>query len=170
MKKFNVLVITSFITISLFAIVLTSCSKLGLTKDKCKDVTCSYSGTCDEGVCTCTAGFEGSNCETKMSTKFIGAFIGGETCTPSSTLNYNIIITEFSANNIKFQNLFGESVSGVYAEVSGTTFTFPLQQLWISGVNYTLSGSGSISGNKLTVNYKLTTVSTSYSCTYIGVK
>jgi hypothetical protein len=96
--------------------------------------------------------------------------VGAETCTPSSSKNYNIIINELDPSRIQLKNLFGIPAQTAIANVSGASFTFPLQDLWINSASYTLSGTGSISGNTITINYKVTKVSASYSCTYVGVK
>ena len=67
MKSIKNIALSAFLTVSAFGAVLyTSC-----TKDECKDVVCQNGGTCSEGTCTCSTGYEGTNCETASRTKFI---------------------------------------------------------------------------------------------------
>src|SRR5688572_7935721 len=48
--------------------------------DKCKDVSCSNGGTCEDGTCNCLTGFSGENCETedKCVSNNVNCLNGGE--------------------------------------------------------------------------------------------
>lgn len=50
----------------LSALVIVCLIFAGCKKDPCKDVTCFNNGTCLEGVCICTEGYEGSKCEQEV--------------------------------------------------------------------------------------------------------
>lgn len=44
--------------------------------DPCDDIDCGTNGTCDDGTCLCSDGYEGLNCETESRTKYLGSFTG----------------------------------------------------------------------------------------------
>lgn len=39
-----------------------------------KNVTCAYSGACENGLCKCQIGYEGDHCETIVRDKFKGVY------------------------------------------------------------------------------------------------
>jgi len=93
-----------------------------------------------------------SNCkkdETPDRDKFLGAFSVVETC-GSGNDSYDVTIIESGAadNAIIFINLYNLSAQAS-ATVDGNNITIPSQLL--AGITY--SGSGSISGNILTINF-----------------
>lgn len=55
-------------------------------EDSCLKLTCRNGGSCADGYCRCPNGFEGSECETKSATKFLGRFIGTTKCDNYPTL------------------------------------------------------------------------------------
>ncbi len=149
MKKISMIGL-SFLTVIATATVMffNSC-----TSDPCKDVNCGTNGNCVTGTCVCTAGYEGANCEIKSADKFTGSWLATDVC--SQTYNYTATITESSteADKILITNFggFGSTVVAT-ATVSGSTFTVPTQ---VFGY-VTLSGSGSISGDALTITVNYT--------------
>jgi hypothetical protein len=56
-------------------VLYTSCEQ-----DSCLDLVCKNGGSCADGFCRCQTGFEGTECEIKAGTKFIGRFIGNVKC------------------------------------------------------------------------------------------
>jgi hypothetical protein len=54
--------------IALTALVFTSCT------DNCQDKGCLNGSVCDDGACTCVAGFEGEVCEHRERDKFLGRY------------------------------------------------------------------------------------------------
>lgn len=44
--------------------------------DPCDDVDCGTNGTCDDGTCLCSDGYEGMNCETETRAKYLGTYTG----------------------------------------------------------------------------------------------
>ena len=130
--------------LGLFAIVATlffaSC-------DPCSDVECQNGGTCAEGVCTCADGYEGTNCETRMTTKFVGAYTVAESCPPNN-YNYASNVSESSteATRINFSNFYDLSgfygvSTPVYGTVSGTDVTIPTQTITNGANTFSFSGT-----------------------------
>jgi hypothetical protein len=80
MKLWKHTLISAFAFFGVAGTVLyTSCEK-----DTCEGLNCQNGGSCTEGFCRCNTGYEGTECEIKAGTKFIGRFIGNYTC-PSVT-------------------------------------------------------------------------------------
>lgn len=139
--------------------------------DKCKDVECQHTGTCDKGVCTCPpnaegelcetckTGYEGDDCGTLMADKYVGTWTdsGSDDCATSS---YSVTITKSSTtvDKILIANFGKYGCSGswptVEATVNGTQVTIASQS-FCTGDQFTVSGSGSItsSGNQITLSY-----------------
>lgn len=164
MKSFKNIALGAFLTVSAFGAVLyTSC-----TKDECKDVVCQNGGTCSGGTCTCATGYEGSKCETKSRDKFVGTYVGAETCSVG-TDNYSITLAANSdALKLTYTNLYNENFTATCIMAATDSFTFSGSQN-----STTFSGSGRLVSNTLTVHYTVTnptTVPTSNSCTFIGNK
>ena len=121
--------------------------------DPCKDVTC-VNGACVDGSCDCDPGWEGSDCSEKSADKYVGTWDGLDVCTSgnytftatisaSSTADDGILITNFGG--------FGTSVV-VNATVDGDSFTVPSQ---VFGA-VTISGSGTLTSDGLTINVSYT--------------
>jgi hypothetical protein len=163
MKNLKSILLASFLTIGAFSTtIFTSCDP-----DACKDVVCQNGGTCTDGLCACPTGYEGTNCETLSRTKFLGVFTGAETCTVGSD-NYSITCTANSDDTkFKIQNLYNDNSLTAIASASGNAFTIPSQTV-ASGV--TALGSGTITGNTITITYTVTNSMTSNTCTFIGTK
>src|SRR2546421_8302190 len=66
------------------------------TSDPCKDVVCQNGGNCVSGTCVCTAGYEGTNCETESRAKFLGSYTAHDVCSVSGTFDYSPIIATSS--------------------------------------------------------------------------
>ena len=63
-----------FKTLLLFSLLLVCASLIGTScnRDKCKTVVCANNSTCNDGLCTCPAGYEGTNCESMTRDNFKG--------------------------------------------------------------------------------------------------
>lgn len=107
------IIITLLSTLGLFAAVTFNACK----KDKCKHVSCAYSGTCKDGKCACQIGYEGEHCETITRDKFKGIYDVNEDGTITGPAQYAISIE--SGDKIdrvfikNFQNNFTENLVGV---------------------------------------------------------
>jgi hypothetical protein len=170
MKKIKFLAFAVMMVLSVASVTYFNSCK----KDPCKDVVCNNGGTCVDGTCSCTTGYEGTNCETKSRDKFIGVFKGAETCTVG-TDNYSVTLTAGSSSDltIVYSNMYNQGFTAT-ANVGGTTsFTIASQTVGTgSGGNVTASGTATISsdGKTLTVNYTIASGSTTNSCTFTGTK
>lgn len=164
MKNLKTILMASFLTLgALTTMTFTSCNG-----DKCKDTVCNNGGTCNEsdGSCSCAVGYEGTDCATLSRAKFIGVFIGTETCTIGSDA-YSITCSA-SASDLTFniQNLYNQSLTAV-ASANGNAFTIPSQTV---GAGITASGSGSITGDNITVTYTINDGAVTNTCTFTGTK
>ena len=159
MRFFKNIALSAMLTIGAFsAVTYTAC-----TKDECEDVVCNNGGTCISGSCSCPSGYEGNQCETQSRDKFIGTYTGTETCT-IGTDNYTITLAPNSDGiKLTMTNLYNDNITAICTMTGTNTFTFNGTQ---SGATYT--GTGSLAGNSLTVDYTISDGTLSNSCTFIG--
>ncbi|MBS1586219.1 MAG: calcium-binding EGF-like domain-containing protein [Bacteroidetes bacterium] len=141
-------------SITLFAftaVTYTSCKK-----DKCKDVTCQNGGTCSDGNCTCPTGYSGTLCETGSAAKFIGTWYGDDCSGNPASIEFDaggdgisLILPSTIGNGACVKNI------AIHATANGNTVTIPSQHVAdLCNTNGgTFSGSGSINGVTLTVNF-----------------
>lgn len=148
-----------FIFGAFLAVTTTSCG------DKCKDVECN-TGTCLDGTCECSDGFEGTNCEIEWSAKFIGSYLGTDNVTASTAgtslgvinLTKPAIVTRKSESTINILN-FGGFDSFIDATIQDSdklsiSYTDPGGRVFV--------GTGSISGNTISGSYRVTFGDTTY--------
>ncbi|MEZ5046178.1 MAG: hypothetical protein R2831_04230 [Chitinophagaceae bacterium] len=162
MKNLKSILFSAVLTIGTFAaITFVSCNP-----DPCKDVVCANGGVCVDGGCNCETGYEGTLCDVLSRTKFLGVFSGNETCTVG-TDTYAITCTA-NSDDTKFNisNVYNQSLTAI-ANADGNSFTIPSQTV---GSNITASGSGSITGNTITVTYTISDGTISNTCTFTGTK
>jgi molybdopterin/thiamine biosynthesis adenylyltransferase len=124
---------------------------------------------------SCPAGYEGTDCKTLMSTKFVGTYSVTENCTVSGTVGpYTATITAAQTNNVTIllQN-FGDfnATITVTGTINGNTLS--IAQQTVSG--YSVSGNGTYvagTGNAgvLTVNYTIGGTVDTESCTATWTK
>lgn len=137
-----------FFTAALFCFgtmtMMQSCSK------PCKDEPCDQ-GTCVEDgkdyTCDCDAGYEGDLCDTPWSDSFLGTFAADDTC----GFLYESVITATADNVLSFSNLFGLAASGSADVISATEIQITSQT--VNG--YVVSGTGTLSGSVITIDYKI---------------
>ena len=161
MKKMKMFLMTAMLGVASLSMVFTSCNT-----DECKDVVCENGGVCTSGTCDCPAGYEGTLCAELSRDKFIGTYSGNETCTVG-TDTYSIQLTTSStATKFNIVNLYNQSFTAI-ADADGNSFTIPSQTV---GSNVTAAGSGTISGNSITITYTINDGTTTNTCTYTGTK
>lgn len=119
------LVFLSFI-LAITAFTFNSC-KL----DKCKNVSCAYSGVCKEGVCLCQQGYEGEHCETTTREKFLGIWDVSEDGTITGPANYSVNITKGTQVDQVWIDNFNNQIQGVKvsAKCYKDTITIPNQMV-----------------------------------------
>jgi hypothetical protein len=124
--RIKAILISTVVTLSAcFAIVQTSCNA-----DKCKTIICANRGVCNNGVCTCPSGYEGTNCETINRKRFTGNWNVFEKGSTSLAKQYQISIVDGESityvNITNFYNLFTKPVK---AYVDGDRLIIPNQTI-----------------------------------------
>ena len=143
---------------------IVSCKK-DKDKDKCEDVVCQNGGSCNDGVCSCPAGYEGTNCQTEIREKFLGNFlvVADPSCSdPALEEPWNDIpasVTAVPNDASKIQIDIAQAII-VTASVNGNEIT--IDPTTING--YAYSGNGSLSGSNL--NITLDETHNGITCTY----
>jgi|GEM_PF-6601107 len=86
---------------------------------------------------------------------FIGSYACVEACATNGNFNYNFTITESSVTTTDIIiNNFGDFANAqVKGTVNGTGLTLPNQTININGIALTVSGSGSLNNNILSITY-----------------
>lgn len=148
MKSIRNIAFTVLLTLGGFtAVTYTACNK-----DECKDVVCQNGGSCVEGTCSCAAGYEGTNCETKSSAKFVGTYTVTENCGGDP---YPVVVTAVDASTILISNLGNYDCSSgdiVWtATVSKTSLTIADNKC-----STQMNGTGSYDNGTVTINYTTT--------------
>ncbi len=151
-------------------------------EDACKDVTCLNGATCLEGICQCTAGYEGTDCSEAYNSKFVGTYsLFSNLCDTVILDPHSVAIFASATDPAAFtvgglyENPIGITVNATAG--SGNNFTIASQIFNDSDTNdqLTITGSGTLSsdGNTLTITYSLFNVTQNYAwdaCTDIFVK
>src|SRR4051812_10777864 len=101
MKSIRNIAFSVLLTVGAFgAVTYTACNK-----DECKDVVCQNGGTCIGGNCSCPTGYEGTNCETRSRDKFVGTYLGSETCSTGSDTYSVILAANSNAIQLTLSNI-----------------------------------------------------------------
>jgi hypothetical protein len=154
MKSIKHIALTTLLTFGSFGAVLyTSCDK-----DKCKDVVCQNSGTCNDGTCTCPTGIAGVNCETIFRVSYANTYTGNGTDNLGGTYNNFKMVFTASGTDVTKMTLNIKDATGGAVDVpelpivlsnfslTNSTFTITSTSYTSGGVTYTYTGSGTISG------------------------
>lgn len=139
-----------------------------VSSDPCKDVVCYNNGTCVNGNCQCPTGYEGIQCESPVNQKFVGIYNATSTCSTSGSLTYTVtVIGDGGVSTKVYLSNLGNSGCGINLDgnISGNTVAIDGSAC---GIYYT--GSGTISGNILTLNYNSTYNSVTESCSVTMTK
>jgi len=137
--RLKTILISSLGTLAVFfAVTYISCNK-----DKCKTIVCAYGGTCNDGVCKCPTGYEGTQCESISREKFLGVWSVFEKGTTTNASQYTISIEKDSLiDHVVINNLFNYFTNPpVSAYVIHDSIIIPSQQISgkvITGVGYIL--------------------------------
>lgn len=75
-----------FLGAAAFLAVATTVTYTACEKDACADLKCRNGGNCAEGFCRCKTGFEGAECELKVTDKFVGTYVGYNHCDDDPSL------------------------------------------------------------------------------------
>ncbi|GAB4403236.1 MAG: hypothetical protein OHK0039_02120 [Bacteroidia bacterium] len=143
--------------------------------DPCKGVACQNGGVCLDGTCDCADGYEGTNCETEIRAKFIASYTVTETCSssPGQTFTTPITISASNAGALKvvLTNLYFLGWS-VVADVDGNNISFTNTDVAgvPAGAVVKATGTGTLAGTVLTINYTITESGISDNCQTSAVK
>jgi hypothetical protein len=96
MKRWKLSVLTLSLSLTFFGIVLFSSCET----DPCTQLSCKNGSTCTEGYCRCPTGYEGAECETKISDKFVGMYIGYNHCDDYPALNDTMDVYQVAEPNV----------------------------------------------------------------------
>ncbi|MFM2225194.1 MAG: hypothetical protein RJA07_1396 [Bacteroidota bacterium] len=181
-KSIFIVIILSVASISILS--LNSCKK---SKLSCDGVSCKNGGVCVNGNCSCTTGYEGSDCGNFIRDNFVATYNGNleynansknniyaKSMTIAAGTGFNQVVistvgVEVFTNQYELSFANQASVNGVI-DFSNNSITVP-EQMDADGNIY--SGSGSIlSGNKFTFTYYTTNTSNNYtlSVKFTGTK
>jgi hypothetical protein len=156
MKRMKTIAASLLLTLGAFsAITYTACNK-----DECKSVDCGANGTCISGTCSCTTGYEGSNCQTESRAKFTRNWNVDES--PKITNPYTCLIapganiTAVTIASSFADDFFAHPLTG---SVNGNVLTIPEQKPDATG-NYKVKGSLTA-----TTSGSVTTLASSYTIT-----
>ena len=181
MKKFPIICGTiSFVTLIFCLVLFISCNK-GKTKYNdstlvrpCDNVICLNGGTCNDGLCNCPQGFEGNQCQTRWSKRFIGNYTCDDNCDTSAAGFYEAVVSEDIdfGYKIKLSNV-GVVCSGAMLNAiinpEKTSFMIPMQNT--CGDQY-LSGYGNLNGGNINIflTARDTILHTSKQCSVLMIK
>ncbi len=151
---------SALLTLGAFsAVTYTACNK-----DACKNVVCSNGGTCNNGNCSCPTGYEGTTCQTKSTTKFIGQWSVTDKCNNDPASSYIVTIAQDPAtvNGVLVSNLgdYGCTTGGtINWNGSVNTATLTIND---SKCSYQMNATG-------TYNDATKTISVTYTAKYLAI-
>ncbi len=126
---------------------------------KCKNITCANKGVCNDGVCTCPSGYEGTNCEIISRNKFTGMWSIEETGTISGHRQYPVVIsTDDSITTLKIGNFYNYFKANLRAIILKDTITIPNQALEgkvVFGKGYVYSDSLAGANTRISLRYEV---------------
>lgn len=96
MKRWKLSVLTLSLSLTVSGLVLFgSCET-----DPCTQLSCKNGSACTEGYCRCPTGYEGAECETKTSEKFVGIYVGYNHCDDYPALNDTLEVYQVAEPNV----------------------------------------------------------------------
>jgi len=72
--KQTLVTVTAFLGIS-STVLYTSC-----VQDSCTSLQCKNGGSCADGFCRCPTGYDGTECENRITDRFVGSYPGATRC------------------------------------------------------------------------------------------
>lgn len=112
---------STFITIITLLGLSTTLFLSSCVQDPCVDLLCQNGGQCNDGYCECIEGYEGSECEIKTASRFVGEYKGSLRCDQfpidftDVTINLheepNIITLTMGAGNTSILDMSGKATT-----------------------------------------------------------
>lgn len=174
----NVLTTAIAVLLAFASVLYTSCKKDETTQptnDKCSSVVCQNGGSCIDGACYCTAGYEGDKCEKASVSRYIGSWDVTETINGSSKAvnrgKVNYYVMKISKGSYPLDILIDNFMGMQYNNIKGTIGRKYGSGTLISDVvtNYVLNPSQTISGTYITILQgagSINDVGTEMNCVY----
>lgn len=128
-------------------VLLTSCEQ-----DSCVDLKCRNGGACVEGFCRCPTGYENTECQDQVATKFIGRFIGHLTCQDSAPLVDTVDIWLKQAPN----QIYFVQRRSIFDTIAATVDGKDLEIGVTTGDNSRRYTTGNLNGSTLAIFYEST--------------
>lgn len=113
--KHTLITAVSFLGIAT-TVLYTACEK-----DSCTDLKCKNGGSCAEGFCRCPSGYEGSECETKTATRFLGTYAGNTRCDEKPGVVDTLDVMMKTEPNVVKMVLRSNPLDTIAGTVSGNT-------------------------------------------------
>ena len=138
------------------------------TRDKCSSVKCINGGSCDNGICSCPTGYQGTDCQTLSRAPFLGtwSFSGQSNITSAAYYPVSIEAGSPNINDITLTNFLNYFSSPVNAFVENDSLY--IQSQLLQG-NY-VQGTGLITytpaGNTIVISGTITNATTQSITTY----
>jgi len=110
--------------------------------------------------------------KTNANAEFLGTYNGTRTISGIAAAADTLLVTAGSNTNSIVITDKASGSTGINATVNSNTITIPNQAININGAAGTISGSGGLGGNSLSLNYTeiVTATSTSYTGTFSGTR
>ena len=145
MKVWKVSLLTTVVFSAFVAVLLyTSCER-----NPCDNVTCFNGGSCNSGICRCPIGWEGTQCETKSTARYIGVYSGYTQCDNGGYLTDSVWISQSNIAinyvDIAFKSILPEILHG-YVSSSASTYQVVIPD--DSSLNYLKSYTLTLQGDK----------------------
>lgn len=133
-------------------------------RDSCLTLKCANKAPCINGFCQCPTGYEGTQCETWVLSKYVGNYSGDTKCNGNPPIIDTLIVSpEKNPNVISFRRYRdpNRTYTGI---VDGNTVTVTDTAANPNTVKIT------VEGKKITVNFEKTVNGQNDVCTFIGNK
>ncbi|MGB0403152.1 MAG: hypothetical protein ACPGEG_03580, partial [Salibacteraceae bacterium] len=116
--------------------------------DKCKDVDCLNSGTCDKGECECTTFYSGDKCEAEIRADYNATYAGTFGFGDGTSFADTIQLRSFGTDVSKLEIIDGEGI--ILTLTSATNFNLFAEEIDDSA-KYTVSGTGNFSSTAMSL-------------------
>jgi hypothetical protein len=121
--KFLKLTLLTTLLFTAFVIIFSNSS---CERNACNNVTCFNGGSCNKGICRCELGYEGPQCQTLSTSRYIGGYAGYTECdNGAQTIDSVFITQDTKAINyvyVAFKSILPKSLHG-YVSSNESTYS-----------------------------------------------
>lgn len=174
----------SLVFAACFFIILFSMSSC--KRDPCRSTRCLNGGICNSGTCDCPSGYEGSDCGTESTQKFIGNYSVTDQISFTASINnpddrdsvfsktYSVSIAKGNDfGSLTIHNADNNNGNYVYATVNKSSVSISNRPYYMTiktAHTYDISGTGSFADNKINFTHSVTGYYGSATITSILIK